>query len=93
MFVLHIDLFLDYSSLPVMFYFPLSLSYSMPHTTAQLYLVLPEAISGAKLYFLHDPVMSTPLGYSPPIGSTNIYFLGRVWLWRFGPTLTIGWDS
>jgi hypothetical protein len=87
------DLLLDYSSHPAMFSFPLSLSSSTPCATAQLYIVLPEAVSGAKLCFLHDPTMLMPPGSSLPNGSATLYFLGRVWLWKVGLALTVLWDS
>jgi hypothetical protein len=78
MYLLHTDLFPDYSSCPAMFSFPLSLFSSAPHATAQLFLVLLEGISRAKLcwmglligepgafslpFHLHLPLLIVPTG-------------------------------
>jgi hypothetical protein len=79
----------DCPSCLVMSYASLSRSSSAPHVTAQLYLALLEAVSGAKLRYLRDPATPTPLGSSPPTSSTTLYSLGRVQLLQVGPALTI----
>jgi hypothetical protein len=93
MHLLHAHPLPDCFSHHVTFPFPCSLPSSAPRATAQLCLELLEAVSGAKLCFLHDPATPIPPGSSPPTGSTTPYFLDRVQLSRVGLALTAGWDS
>jgi hypothetical protein len=83
---LHMNLSPDYySCLALCSFLPPSI---VPRATAQLYLVLPEAVSAAKPCFLRDPAMMVSPGLLPPTDAATLYFLGRVRLLRVEPTLT-----
>jgi hypothetical protein len=66
-----------------------------PLCLAQLHnciLCFLEVVSAAKPCFLRDPVMVVSPGLLPPTDTATLYFLGRVWLLRVEPALTIERD-